>query len=164
MNTGDVIRRAARLHADRVAVTFGTRSLKAGEVYDRAVRLANALGASGVQPGAHVGVLVPNCAENMEIEFACAVGGFVRVSLNVRLPKEELIGILEAMDVTALIYSGGFVSVAEQFVQGGPNRARIRLALEDEDPSDGWGAAYEAMLKKATSYARMISQISSKCL
>ncbi|MBS1860273.1 MAG: AMP-binding protein [Actinobacteria bacterium] len=150
MNVGDTIERAARVHRDRVAVTFGSRSLRAAEVYERAARLANGLAGSGALPGAHVGVIVPNTLESMEIEFGCALGGFIRVALNVRLPEEELLGILEAMDATSLIYTGAFEAVAERFLAAGPDRFAIRLALADEEAGGGAGADYEALLAKAS--------------
>jgi acyl-CoA synthetase (AMP-forming)/AMP-acid ligase II len=152
MNVGDTIERAARVHRDQVAITFGPRSRTAAEVYERAVRLANGLAGSGALPGAHVGVIVPNTVESMEIEFGCALGGFVRVALNVRLPEEELLAILDAMDVTALIYTGAFESVAARFLAAGPDRLAVRLALEDEDEDreDAVGADYDSLLARAS--------------
>jgi long-chain acyl-CoA synthetase len=150
VNVGDAVRRAARLYPGRIAVRCGDRSLRAAEVSERATRLANALLGSGLAAGDRVAVLTPNCAENMEIEFGCALGGLVRVSLNVRLAEADLLAVMEAMGVRGLIYAGRFHRLAERFAADRRDPALLGLALDERDLAGGPGADYEPALSRAS--------------
>jgi acyl-CoA synthetase (AMP-forming)/AMP-acid ligase II len=85
MEIGQLVRRAAHHHADRVAFVCGDSQMTFVE-FDRATdRLAHDLLARGLAPGNHVGVLLPNGIEIVVAYFALAKAGLVRVPLH---PKD----------------------------------------------------------------------------
>jgi acyl-CoA synthetase (AMP-forming)/AMP-acid ligase II len=147
---GYFLRRAAREHRDRPAITGTHRSLTYGEVIDRATRLGNALRARGLEAGDHVAVVAPNCIQNMEIEFACALAGLVRVSLNARLADAELLRTMERMDAKAVIYAGRRAALVEAATESIPGLTALRLVLGEEDHEARIGDDYETALQAAS--------------
>ena len=63
------------MYGDLPAIVCGERTLKFAEVVDRATRLGNALADAGCEPGDRIGVLLPNCAEYMEVDAGLAAAG-----------------------------------------------------------------------------------------
>jgi acyl-CoA synthetase (AMP-forming)/AMP-acid ligase II len=53
----DLVRRSCQTHAANIAVADGTTSLTYGDVWDRSVRLVNALSSLGLVPGDRVATL-----------------------------------------------------------------------------------------------------------
>jgi acyl-CoA synthetase (AMP-forming)/AMP-acid ligase II len=90
----DLVERASRRYADRVAVVDGDRSLSFAEVGDRSTRFANALLDLAPRPRARVGLLMSNCLEFVEIDFAIAKAGMVKAPMNPRLVDDERTFIL----------------------------------------------------------------------
>ncbi|OLO26063.1 hypothetical protein PZ61_0235710 [Streptomyces sp. MNU77] len=88
----ELVRRAVRAHAERVAVVDGERSSTFREVGERTVRLANAL--HGLSPeadgeGGRVAILMRNRLEYVEADLAVARAGKVKVPVNPRLSDDE---------------------------------------------------------------------------
>jgi long-chain acyl-CoA synthetase len=133
MSVSHMLRRSARIYSDLVAVESQTRRLTYAEVIDRATRLGNALRQCGCEPGDHVGVVLPNCVEAMEIEFGCALAGLVRVALNFRLADEELVRTLEKMAVRAVVYTDQKAALVDAARERIPNLVTLRLGLDDSD-------------------------------
>ncbi|MGH6611721.1 MAG: AMP-binding protein [Burkholderiaceae bacterium] len=69
------------------------------QLADRALRLASALRAIGVQPGAHVALLLHNCSAYVELLYACWAAGACAVPINVRLHAKEVAFIFDDADV-----------------------------------------------------------------
>jgi acyl-CoA synthetase (AMP-forming)/AMP-acid ligase II len=88
-NVAGLVRRAARWFGGDVAVVDGWRELTFREVDERSNRLAHALAELGQGPGSRVAMLLPNRAEWVEIDFAIAKAGMIRVPVNVRLSQSE---------------------------------------------------------------------------
>jgi len=101
-NIGELIERASRRHATRVAVVDGDRRLTFAEVGDRSGRLANALLAT-CEPGARVGLLLSNRLEFVEADFAIARAGMVKAPINPRLTDDERAHILTNCSAEVLI-------------------------------------------------------------
>lgn len=89
----DLVERASRRYARRVAVVDGERQLTFAEVDDRSSRFANAL-VELAHPGACVGLLMGNRLEFVEIDFAIAKAGMVKAPMNPRLSDDERAYIL----------------------------------------------------------------------
>jgi acyl-CoA synthetase (AMP-forming)/AMP-acid ligase II len=100
-----LIERTVRLYGERSAVVCGTDVRTFADVYARACRLANALGARGCRAGDRVGVLLPNCAEYVEIDIALALAGLVRVSLNARAVPAQHRVVLEDAGAETVVRS-----------------------------------------------------------
>lgn len=84
MQIGALIRRAAVHHGALPCLTEGSRTLTYAEFDAATDRLGNALLARGLQPGDHVGVLLPNSIECIIAYYALAKSGLVRVGMNTR--------------------------------------------------------------------------------
>jgi long-chain acyl-CoA synthetase len=72
------------------------RELTYGEFHIQACALAAELHRRGLQKGARVGVIIPNCSELAVLYFACMYLGAVIVPINPTLSKSEVQFILES--------------------------------------------------------------------
>jgi acyl-CoA synthetase (AMP-forming)/AMP-acid ligase II len=79
-----MMRRSASWNQDREAVVAGDRRLTYSEAWQRAVRLANALIDSGLQPGDRVGLLAENSIEAVDFLIATSIANLVKVPLYAR--------------------------------------------------------------------------------
>ena len=70
LRVADVLRHQARERGGRVAIKHGSRSLTYAELDERSNRLAQALLAAGVGPGARVAYLDRTAPEVVELLFA----------------------------------------------------------------------------------------------
>lgn len=125
MNVAALIYRAARQHADRVAVIDGERQLRFRDVDERSNRMVNALLGLGLQPGDRVAVLMPNIAEMVDVEFAAAKARLVRVLLNTRLTPEEHRYILADSGARVLVTTPAFVDAVMAYRSDLPDLQHI---------------------------------------
>lgn len=88
----------ARRDPDKVAVICDGSRRTYGELEQRICSLAGALGGLGLSRGSHAAILLPNCMEYLEIEFACARMGIVVIKINWRLSSRELRELLAFND------------------------------------------------------------------
>lgn len=95
---------ACRRHAAKAAVIDGDKQLLYRDIDDRSNRLANALLGQGLKKGDHVGILSSNRHEYIEIDFALAKAGLVRVPLYTRNAPEEHRHFIEDADLRGLIF------------------------------------------------------------
>ena len=110
------------------------------ELRQRALSLAHALRAQGLQPGDRVAVLVHNRGETFELYFACAFAGLTLVPINFRLVPQEVSHVLTDSGARVLFYderledvvSGALATTAEKLSS---------IRLDAMTP----GAAYDEM-------------------
>lgn len=81
MDFGDILRRSAQQHADRIAIRCGASELTYAELYGRASGLAAGLVAAGARPGDRIATVGDNALDTAEQLCAMALGGFVRCPL-----------------------------------------------------------------------------------
>lgn len=105
MDVAYLIRRAAREHPVVTAVEDEVAALSMRELTARAERLANALDATGVPPGAAVGILMENRWEYVLVDAALALGRRVRVAFNARLHLDDFAYMAEDAGIALLIHS-----------------------------------------------------------
>jgi acyl-CoA synthetase (AMP-forming)/AMP-acid ligase II len=103
---GRLLDHAARAWPDRDAVIFPDRRQTFGELHDRASRRARQLIALGVQPGEHVGILLPTSFEFMEVMFGIALAGAVMVPVNARYRGSEIAYLTENADLVTIVTTG----------------------------------------------------------
>ncbi|MFY9588204.1 MAG: AMP-binding protein [Actinomycetota bacterium] len=89
MTVGDLIRDRAKEHPDRPFVSFEDMTLTYGEYFERCVRVANLLDAKVGAPR-HVGVLMENRLEYLEVLGGAALCGAVVVGINATRRGPEL--------------------------------------------------------------------------
>ncbi|MDN2566714.1 AMP-binding protein [Aquibium sp. A9E412] len=143
---GDELTWAARQFAGRVALQFGERHYGYGELEAQSNRLANALMALGLEPGARVAVLLNNCIESVETVFGVTKAALTYVALNARHTVAEHADILRDAGATLVIAGPEFQEVAEAAVRRAPS-VRHLVGL-------GWRAP------GAASYAELLDSVS----
>ena len=99
---GTTLERAARLHGDRTAIVMDGVRVTHAEVLAHARRFARALAGQGVQPGDHVGILMPNCLDYLWLSYGCALLGASPVHLNARYKRDELRYVVADSDIRLL--------------------------------------------------------------
>lgn len=104
MNVKTLIERAVMQYSDRTALVFGSDRLTFQAIDERANRLAQGLISLGVGKGDRVGMLMYNCREFIETDFALSKTGIVRVPLNARLTGADHEYILNDSGSSVLIY------------------------------------------------------------
>lgn len=102
---GDLLISSAARHPDRPALVLPGKESSYQSLRDGALRVARSLHASGVRPGEHVGILIPNCIEYAECLFGIALLGCVAVPLNARHKASELGYIVRDAAIVALLTS-----------------------------------------------------------
>lgn len=125
LNIANGIREFAVACPNAIAVIDGDRSLSYAELDDRSSRLANALSASGIEPGARVALMLGNRLEFCEIACGIAKAGLVSVPVNPRLTEPEAGYILEHSEARAVVVERELLEVI------GP--ACVRPIVLDDD-------------------------------
>jgi long-chain acyl-CoA synthetase len=141
MTVGDILRKAAREHPDKIGVIFGLRRFSWREFDQRVNSLANALLGLGLKRGSRVAILAANCNEYLETNYAAAKAGLVTVPTNVRLAPAELSYTLSHASPSALIVHPDFVE-AEKAVSGNLGNL-IRIGFGSNHP---YGLDYETLI------------------
>jgi acyl-CoA synthetase (AMP-forming)/AMP-acid ligase II len=123
------------LHAartpDRPALIEGDRQLSWAEFHQARNRLANALAAMGVAPGAHAVVYAANSIEALLVAAGVRAAGAVAIPMNHRLTAEEVRYILDDCRASVAFVGDSFVPMAEQ-VRGGAGGVRHWILLGEE--------------------------------
>ena len=101
----DVLVRAAERWPHQDALVFPDRKHTFAGLLEAATRRAVGLERLGIQAGSHVGILMANCLEFMEVLFATQLLGAVGVTLNARYKAAELAYVIENADLEVLVTS-----------------------------------------------------------
>ena len=84
------LKRAADIHANRIALVWKTTRLTYADYALRATRLASGLARRGVQPGDVVATLLPNIPQQAEAHFGVPACGAVLNTINTRLDADTV--------------------------------------------------------------------------
>lgn len=103
-----MMRAVLRKRRDEVGIlTEDGREITYAQLQDRVWRLCNTLqGHMGLRKGDAVGVLADNCAEYIELDFACSLLGLVKVPLYVRNGPKEHLHFIDDAGISALFAEG----------------------------------------------------------
>ena len=110
-----------------------------GQLNEVASRLAAHFKNRGIESGDRVALLIPNCVEFFELQFACAKLGALCVPINWRLAVRELQHILNDCDPTILVFHEMF---AEKIPELKKDKMELLELKEDSSKSD-YSAAIE---------------------
>ena len=102
MNTANFLTIPASIVPEQELVVFGTHRQTYHDTSRRVQRLAAALAAMGIAPGAAVAVLDTNSTRYLEAYFATSMLGGVFVPLNYRARADELAYMILTADVRVL--------------------------------------------------------------
>jgi acyl-CoA synthetase (AMP-forming)/AMP-acid ligase II len=114
MVVADHLRRATRMYAANVAAVCGAEQRTYAELGERSNRLANALRALGLRSGDRVVVLLENSIRYLEVDFALAKAGLVRVALNPRITAAELAYVLRDAAPAAIVIGSNYKRIIEE--------------------------------------------------
>jgi len=126
---GDLLLTAADRYPDTAAIVLPDKRLTYRELADRAMRKARALRALGVEPGDHVGLLLPTSMDFVETMFGIAMLGAVTVPINARYMPPELAYVIENADLVTVLTTDEFDD-AVNFVE------RLHAALPELAAAD----------------------------
>ena len=118
---------------EHTAVVYGQRRLSYRELHERSSRLANALAASGIEPGDRVAALMHNGPAFFDILFGCAKLGAIFVPVNFRLAAVEIGRILGACTPRMLLAGESSAATLEE-LQGRPAFPRQVQWIDDGPP------------------------------
>lgn len=102
---GDLIVRGAAMHPERDVFVFPDQRRTYQQMVDRSTEVATSLLAMGIQPGDHVGILMPNCMDFLDVWFGLSFIGAVVVPINARFKALELGYVIENADLVAVFTS-----------------------------------------------------------
>ena len=102
---GDLPVRAAARHPGADAVIFPDKRHTRASLNEAAVRAARSLHGLGLGPGDHLGILMPNCMDFVEVMFGAAMLGAWVVPINARYKEHELAYVIENADLKLLVTS-----------------------------------------------------------
>jgi fatty-acyl-CoA synthase len=117
------------------------------EFASRTRRLARALQELGVQPGDRVATLAWNHYEHLEAYFAAPIVGAVLHTLNLRLPPDELVYIINHAEDRVVFVDRSLLPLFERL------RSHVRVTnvvvIGSAEPAAEGGLAYESLLESA---------------
>lgn len=102
----ELLRQTTETDPNALAIVSDDRRMTYGELSERVRRLAGGLLEMGVAPGDHVGVMLPNRTEFLEVYFAASWIGAVIVPLSVHLRSVELEYVLDHSAISVLFAPG----------------------------------------------------------
>ncbi len=105
MNVTSLMRRAAEVHANRIAIVHDNDRITFAAAWERGCRFANGLISMGLRPGDCVAALEENSTQAADFFLGCAIANIVRVPLYPRNSREAHIGMLRNTDCRALFAS-----------------------------------------------------------
>jgi acyl-CoA synthetase (AMP-forming)/AMP-acid ligase II len=118
MDPATIVRRAAVMYRDNVAVRLEGRNQTYGEMFGRACRLANALRRFGAAPGDRVATLGDNAFESIEQAAACALGNLPRATLYTYQSAATNRYLLELTGARALIVQSKYAAEILPLLEG----------------------------------------------
>ena len=148
----DQIARAVRRYSENIAAIGGEERRTFREIDERSNRLAHALFGMGLRKGDRVASLIENSVRCIEVDFALAKAGLVRVSLNPRSTANEAQFILADSDARVLIFGSGYKSVVSD-ISVRESEVERWLSIREGDeasPSGRTTSDYEEVLASAS--------------
>jgi long-chain acyl-CoA synthetase len=115
----------ARATPERTALIADGRRVSYAALAERSDRVANALVAAGLAPGARVAMLGMDSESSYEILLGCAKAELVLLSINWRLEPSEIAYILQDSEAELLVVSKELVAMAEAFLPSCPRLGTV---------------------------------------
>jgi len=105
MHLAYYFQRLAQRHPRRLALVENDRAWTYADFVGRLQRVANALRGIGLERGDRVGILLPDTHEDLETDYGIMAGGLVRVPLDPRLGRAELLAQLADSGARGLVFA-----------------------------------------------------------
>jgi acyl-CoA synthetase (AMP-forming)/AMP-acid ligase II len=133
----DIVRHWAAKTPDSTALTYGTTRRSYRELDERSNRIANALLASGAQPGSGIGFLGKNAVEFFETWFGATKAGGAIAPFNWRCTVAELVQLVDDAQPPVVFTSAEFEDTMHQVRQTSDARFEIVSFDPDTPGADG---------------------------
>ena len=104
----------ALAHPDRTAIVDETGSWSFRRFHQRLSRFGNAMHGLGLVKGDRIALLLPDCREYLEADYGTMAAGFVRVPMDPRLTRRELVALLQRAGVRALVTHPAFAETVDK--------------------------------------------------
>jgi acyl-CoA synthetase (AMP-forming)/AMP-acid ligase II len=137
-------RELARRHGTRAAIIDDHGTWSYADFHARMIQFGNALAGLGLTRGDRVALLVPDIREYLEADYAIMSAGFVRVPLDPRLTRAELVAALRHAGATALVTDVSFAPTTDKLP------ADVESLRHIITIGGGAGLDYEALLQRAS--------------
>jgi acyl-CoA synthetase (AMP-forming)/AMP-acid ligase II len=108
-----MLTRLGRWHPDRVAIVDEAGSWTYRRFLSRVRRFGHAMRGLGLDQGDRIALLVPDIREYLEADYGTMSAGLVRVPMDPRLTRNELIALMRHAGVRALIAHVSFADKVE---------------------------------------------------
>ncbi len=138
---GDLLVRAATLWPDKEWMVFPEIRVTYGQFLERAERTARSLLGLGIESGDRVGILMPNCVDFLDVQYACALVGASAVPINARFKVRELRHISRDSAMAAIFTSdmiSEYVPLPElvaEAIEERPDSLRHAVLLGSSSPA-----------------------------
>lgn len=142
MNLADHATRAAKSPALIVA---GDETISYSKLFARSQRVAALLYDAGLRRGDGVALILPNCAEFLEITWACQLSGLYYTAVNTHFTPDEVAYVIDDSDARAAFVDSAMTGLAAH-IRGTNASVKVHLAVGGNLP--GW-RAYEAAIEAA---------------
>ncbi len=138
MRLVDYLDKGISVAADQACLTTGEESLTYREVGDLSGRIASALAARGVEPGASVAILSANDPVAFAAVFGVSRAGAVWCPVNPRNEAAENRELLERFDCEVLIHQAAFTGLVDAIAPDLPALHTVVCLDGERDGSLGW--------------------------
>jgi acyl-CoA synthetase (AMP-forming)/AMP-acid ligase II len=113
MHLGVAFRRLSTSYGDRIAVTDHAGEWSFRRFFGRVARFGQAMHGLGLLRGDRIGLLLPDIREYIESDYGAMAAGLVRVPMDPRAARVEIIAQLRHVGARALIIHADLAAMAE---------------------------------------------------
>ncbi len=111
------LRRAAEIHADRIALAYRGRHVRYADYMQRVTQLAAALAGRGIRTGDVIATLLPNIPAQAEAHFGVPACGAVLNTINTRLDAETIAYIFGHAGARMVLVDSALIPLAEAAIR-----------------------------------------------
>src|SRR4029079_19337601 len=117
MHIGAHLAQLAAARAERVTIVDDAGRWSFQSFYARLVRFGNAMRGLGRQGGDRIALLLPDIREYLEVDYGTMAAGLVRVPLDPRLTRSELVNLLRFAGVRVLVTHSSFADRVDRLIE-----------------------------------------------
>jgi acyl-CoA synthetase (AMP-forming)/AMP-acid ligase II len=147
VHIGAALQRLAHAHPERVAIVDDAGRWTFQSFLRRIARFGNAMQGLGLAKSDRIALLLPDCREYLEADYGTIAAGFVRVPMDPRLTRHELIALLQRVGVRVLVTHASFADKVERLSD------EVETLQSVVCVGRGPGFAYEALLDQSSDRA-----------
>jgi acyl-CoA synthetase (AMP-forming)/AMP-acid ligase II len=148
VHIGAKLAQLALAHPDRTAIVDDAGSWSFRRFHQRLTRFGNAMHGLGLVKGDRIALLLPDCREYLEADYGSMAAGFVRVPMDPRLTRRELVALLQRAGVRALVTHPAFAETTHKLDHD------VETLQSMIYVGKGPGLDYETLLEKSSELPR----------